>query len=140
VTAICFNAFCSDSQRILVHALFAASGSVYEMPEDRFDIVTALSGSGPAFVYHFIDVMAQSAASQGLCPDDALAMASRTVKGAARMLLETGQSPEELITQVKSKGGTTEAGLKILQCSEFRRIVDDAIRAAAQRSKDLSLA
>jgi pyrroline-5-carboxylate reductase len=138
VTAITGNAACTPDDLETARAIFGAVGSVVTVAEGEMDAVTALSGSGPAFFYLLIAHFAEAARRHGLESDQALAMAAQTARGAARMILETGLTPRELIAQVTSKGGTTEAGLRILDTPQTQALLEATIAAAAQRASELA--
>jgi pyrroline-5-carboxylate reductase len=106
--------------------------------ERQFDAVTGLSGSGPAFVYLIAEGLLSGGREAGLSLPQARTLAIQTLVGAAAMLKETGQDPEKLIAQVLSKGGTTEAGLKVLKKFRVEVGVKKAVRSAARRSKEIS--
>lgn len=109
--------------------------------EPLFDAVTALSGSGPGFVYRFIDALAQAGAALGLPADQALRFAIATVEGAAALADGAGESPATLANRVASPGGTTRAGLDVLDREEaLKRLVDETLSAAARRSAELATA
>lgn len=124
----------SDAQR--VEAMFRAVGTVVRVNEDDMDAVTALSGSGPAYVFYLVESMEAAAAKMGLAAATARKLAVATVEGAAHLLAETGLDPEELRRRVTSKGGTTEAAFKVLQ----ERQVLDSLVAAMRRAHQHSLA
>jgi pyrroline-5-carboxylate reductase len=109
----------------------------YTMEESFMDAITGLSGSGPAFVYFFIEALAEGGVCAGLPKDKALFYATQTVLGAAAMVQETGKNPGELIDMVTSPSGTTVAGLNVLNESEFRSITINAVKAAWQRAIQL---
>jgi pyrroline-5-carboxylate reductase len=117
--------------------LLASFGRVLELPEDRFDAVTAVSGSGPAFFCYFLRCLADAGVKEGLTRDAALALARQTMLGTSRLLAERGLDPDELIEAVASPKGTTQAGLAALSKSSMCRIVERAVRAAAERSAEL---
>lgn len=123
--------------REFAHGVFGALGVVFEMDESRIDAVTALSGSGPAYVFEFIQALVDAAVAAGLPADEALALTVQTVAGAAEMLHRGLGTPDELRTAVTSPGGTTAAGLAVLKEAGFRNLVQRVIEAATARSKEL---
>jgi pyrroline-5-carboxylate reductase len=106
--------------------------------EDLLDVVTALSGSGPAYVFLFIEALADGAVRSGMGREEAILLASSTVEGAARMVRESGKHPGQLKDLVTSPGGTTAAGIAALERGAFRGTVMDAVFAAWQRCRELS--
>jgi pyrroline-5-carboxylate reductase len=118
--------------------MLSCAGSVDILDEKYLDAVTALSGSGPAFVYLFIEALADGGVQAGLPRDKALHYAVQTVLGAASMLRETGKHPGELKDMVASPGGTTIAGIAALEDGAFRGIVMNAIEAAHKRATELA--
>jgi len=138
VTALAGNAACTAADLEAAARIFSAVGKVVRVKESEMDAVTALSGSGPAFFYFIIDELAAAARRHGLESEEALAMAAQTARGAARMILETGLPPRELMAQVTSKGGTTEAGLAVLDTPAARDLLEQTIAAAARRARELA--
>lgn len=118
--------------------LLESVGTVSVTAEAQLDAVTGLSGSGPAYVYTFIEALALQAEKEGLPADEALKLATQTVIGAAHMVAETGMTPRELINQVTSPGGTTLAGLASLTEHGFEKSIAAAVHAAAERSRQLA--
>jgi pyrroline-5-carboxylate reductase len=107
--------------------------------EAQFDLVTALAGSGPAFVYRFIDALAVGAAELGLAREQAERLALATVEGAAALAAASPHGPDELARRVASPGGTTEAGLKVLDADRaLARLVEATLKAAADRSAEMA--
>jgi pyrroline-5-carboxylate reductase len=117
--------------------LLSGAGIVDKVDECFMDAVTGLSGSGPAFVYLFIETLADGGVCAGLPRDKALRYAAQTVLGAAAMVQETGKHPGELKDMVTSPGGTTIAGIAALEDGAFRGTVMKAVEAAWKRSKEL---
>jgi pyrroline-5-carboxylate reductase len=117
--------------------ILGAAGMVDRLEESYLDAVTGLSGSGPAFVYLFIEALADGGVRAGLPRDKALRYAAGTVLGSAAMVLETGKHPGELKDMVTSPGGTTIAGIKALENGCFRGTVMNAVEAAWRRSAEL---
>ena len=119
-------------------ALFDAVGRTVIVDEPQLDAVTGLSGSGPAYVYQMIEVMAAGGVKAGLPKKTAAKLAVQTVYGAAATVKETGRDPEELRAMVTSPGGTTIEGLNVLERRLFSVAVIEAIGAAAKKSGQLS--
>jgi pyrroline-5-carboxylate reductase len=117
--------------------VFNAAGIGLQVPEKLLDAVTGLSGSGPAYVFEFIQALADGGVAEGLPRDTALQLAAQTVLGAAAMVLETGVHPAVLKDQVTSPGGTTIRGLEKLAERGFAGTVLQAVRSASARSAEL---
>jgi len=121
-----------------VRKLFSALGEVVEVEEKLMDAVTALSGSGPAFIYQIVEALVAAGQEEGLSEEMALKFAVQTVFGAGKTLKETGMLPKELKDMVTSPGGTTIEGLRVLQERRAPEAFKAAVLAAAERSKQLS--
>lgn len=121
----------------LVQRLFSAVGMAFLLKESLLDAVTGLSGSGPAYVYQFIEALSDGGVAAGLPRDVATKLAAQTVLGSARMVLETGVHPGALKDMVTSPGGTTIEGLHELEKGKLRGTVMSAVRAAAEKSRKL---
>lgn len=127
--------------RAAVSQLMAPLGTPEWLDESQFDAVTALAGSGPAFVYRFIDALAQGGAALGLPADQARRLALATVEGAGALASASEHDPGELARRVASPGGTTEAGLKVLDANDaLARLVAATLKAAADRSAEMAAA
>ncbi|RMG00302.1 MAG: pyrroline-5-carboxylate reductase [Planctomycetota bacterium] len=136
-SAYCLGPHATDEDGDLVERLLKAVGCVVRVDEKQMDAVTGLSGSGPAFVYVMIEALADAGVRVGLPRAVALTLAAQTVKGAAEMVLETGEHPGALKDAVASPGGTTIAGLHALELCGVRAAFYEAVSAAAERSAEL---
>jgi pyrroline-5-carboxylate reductase len=136
-SAYSLGEFASTADGELVAKLLSAVGTAFEVPETMLDAVTGLSGSGPAFVYSMIEALARGGVAAGLPAELASELAARTVSGAAQMVLVTRETPAVLRDRVTSPGGTTLAGLAVLQDRGFGEAVAEAVRAASKRSAEL---
>jgi pyrroline-5-carboxylate reductase len=137
MAAVASGSRSTESHMRLTLELLSAVGKAVEVKESQMDLITALSGSGPAYVFHLIEALVAAGVKEGLSPETAALLVSQTVYGAARMALETGKTPEALRVQVTSPGGTTEAGLAAMDQGGFTQAVEAAIRAATQRGAEL---
>lgn len=127
-----------DSQREAIAALMQPLGTPEWVAQDQFDLITALAGSGPAYVYRFIDSLGSGAAALGLDPKQAGRLAVAMVEGAAQLAAASAESPGELAKRVASPGGTTEAGLNVLdQDDAMARLIEATLRAARDRSAQM---
>lgn len=130
----------AGSDAALTLRLFSAVGVAFPLKESLLDAVTGLSGSGPAYVYQFIEALSDGGVASGLPRDVATKLAAQTVLGAAKMVLETGQHPGTLKDMVTSPGGTTIEGLHELEKGKLRGTVISAVRAATEKSRKLGQA
>lgn len=117
--------------------IFKHVGRVHETEEPRMDAVTALTGSGPAYLFHFVECLETAAREIGF-GYDAKDLVTQTLRGALRLYEESGESAAKLRERVTSKGGTTEAALKVLEEREVSRAYTDAVKAALRRAGELS--
>lgn len=131
------NDGCSAADSALVGMMLGALGTAFKVKETDLDAVTGLSGSGPAYVFQFIEALSDGGVRAGLPRNVATALAAKTVRGAATMVLETGKHPGELKDQVTSPGGTTIAGVHALEVGGMRAAVINAVVAATERAKEL---
>lgn len=137
-SAFCLGPSATSDDAQLVKELLSSVGKAFELPETLLDAVTGLSGSGPAFVYQVIEALSDGGVRMGLPRDVATALAAQTVRGAAEMVLATGEHPAVLKDQVTSPGGTTIAGLQALEAGGLRAALIAAVEAAARRSTELA--
>ncbi len=126
----------SDEKQFL--SLFARLGEVIKMKESFLNMVTAISGSGPAYIFRIIEILAELLEKDGLSKKMATLIASQTVFGSAKMAKELGENPESLRVKVTSPGGTTEAALKVLEKGGLEEIFSRAIKSARKRAGELS--
>jgi pyrroline-5-carboxylate reductase len=138
MTAMAPNSLASDSDKETVKALFGSFGRVIELRESLMDPFTALSGSSPAWVFMFIEALADGAVLKGIPRDQALMIASQAVLGSARMVLETGKHPGELKDSVCSPAGTTIEAVAELEKRGFRASVIEAVRVCTDRARSLA--
>ena len=140
-TGLYANACVSAAQRALAQRLLGAAGSTTWIPEEAaMEAVTGLSGSGPAYVFLLAEAMQAAGRAEGLDADAARELSLQTIFGAARMLLESGETAEVLRQRVTSPNGTTQAAIETFEAGGFRELVARAIAAAAQRGRELSRA
>lgn len=138
VSGWCVRSPIADDDRTTLLSLLEALGHAVEVREEHMDAVTAVSGSGPAYVFEFVAALREAGIAQGLEPDTAAVLAQETVLGAARLLARSKEAPEQLRNRVTSPNGTTAAALKVLGERDFRGLIHDAVAAAAKRSVELS--
>lgn len=127
----------TDDSLATARRVLEAVGRVVEVPEGQIDAVTAVSGSGPAYVFLLSEAMQAAAVAEGLDPDVATTLVNQTILGAGRMLTETGTGASVLRERVTSPNGTTAAALASFDADGFRPMVARAVRAAAERSVEL---
>lgn len=134
-TAICTNKYATAEQRQAAIDLFETVGSVVVVEEDQLDAVTGLSGSGPAYLYYLVEAMEKAALDLGLEAKTAKQLIVQTMLGTADMLQHSTKSPATLRQEVTSPGGTTEAGLKVLQANQVGDAFISCIEEATAQSK-----
>ena len=118
--------------------IFSMIGDVVEVDEDLVDAVTAVSGSGPAYFFYFVESLCEVARELKLPDDIAKKLVIKTALGSIKLLHDLKEDPEVLRKKVTSKGGTTEAALKVFEKKELKKIIKDAVKDACKRSKELS--
>jgi len=136
--AICRGRSATSSDIKIAGKLLSSCGIVVDVAEKDMDAVTVVSGSGPAYIFYIAEVMRETAEKLGMQKDDAKKLVNQTLLGASKMLVLSGDEPENLRQKVTSKGGTTEAAFKVLAGKKFGKIFEKAIFAASQKSKELS--
>jgi len=137
VVALTTTASVPDEKRALAEDLFKAVGKVFWVEERLMDAITALSGSGPAYFYRLAEEMARAAERLGLDGELAAELSRQTLVGAGSLLKQSTRSVTELLNQVVSPNGTTEAALKEMDAREFDLLIDEAMARAAERSREL---
>jgi len=140
VSVVCRTSAVPPAAAERVHALLAAVGHVHEVDESLLDAVTGLSGSGPGFVALLVEALSDGGVKAGLPRPLALALAVETLAGTAALLEQTGEHPAQIKDRVSSPGGTTIAGLAVLEQRGVRSALIDAVVAAAARAKELGKA
>lgn len=138
ITPYCSLHQLSAADTAAVTALLGAFGQHLPLGEEHMNAVTALSGSGPAFLFEFVAALRDAGVAAQLPPDVAARLATETVLGAARLLARRGVDPELLRNQVTSPNGTTFAGLRKLEAGQFRPLIRETILAAQARAAELS--
>jgi pyrroline-5-carboxylate reductase len=136
-TAIAKGPGATDADLALARALFGASGQVFELPEPLIDAATAVSGSGPAYLFYLAEAMIEAARAEGLGEQEAAKLVAATLCGAAGLLVKSGEPPEVLRRKVTSPGGTTAAAVEVLDSAGVRVKIVEAVRRAAARSREL---
>ena len=139
VTAISTGSKATKEDLNIARNIFDAVGKTVVIEERYMDAVTGLSGSGPAYVFLIIDALIDAGVKVGLDRDTAKTLAVQTVFGSAKMILETGENPTQLRDKVTSPGGTTIAGLHVMEAGRLRAVIIDAVEAATNRSKELRM-
>jgi pyrroline-5-carboxylate reductase len=140
ITAVIGNAHVVETQLDLAETLLQAVGQTVRLEDEAdMDAVTAVSGSGPAYVFHLIETLAAAGEAEGLAPDLAMALAKATVGGAGALAEEASEGPDQLRINVTSPGGTTAAALEVLmdEDSGFPNLLKRAVAAAARRGREL---
>lgn len=137
MSALCLNEYVTDEDKHNVLAVFESFGKAEIVDEHLIDAVVGVSGSAPAYVYMFIEALADGAVVMGMSRSSAYTFAAQAVLGSAQMVLETEKHPGELKDMVTSPGGTTIAAVKSLENDNFRSAVINAVVAAAEKNKSM---
>ncbi|RJP15000.1 MAG: pyrroline-5-carboxylate reductase [Candidatus Abyssobacteria bacterium SURF_5] len=136
-TALCAGSNAGDSDLAVAERIFAGIGKVYRFPENLMNAVTAISGSGPAYVFYFIESLLEAGLKEGLPKEAAVDLVAQTLYGASKLLLESGEEASVLRAKVTSPGGTTEAALETMDKRGFKETIAAAIESAVNRGREL---
>ncbi|MED1563061.1 pyrroline-5-carboxylate reductase [Alkalihalobacillus alcalophilus ATCC 27647 = CGMCC 1.3604] len=136
-TAMCKGQFATDKDLHIVQTLLEAVGIVLTVDEEKMDAVTGIAGSGPAYLYYFVEGLYHVAAQSGLTTDEATKLITQTIVGVGKRLEATNKSAGELYQEVMSPNGTTEAGFQILEQYHTQQNFEEAVSKAITRSKQL---
>lgn len=137
ITAVCKNSLVSEEEFSYIMSLLSSFGLAEEISENLMDVVVSVSGSSPAYVFMFIEAMADAAVLDGMPRDKAYKFAAQAVLGSAKMVIETGKHPGELKDMVCSPAGTTIEAVRVLEEKGFRSSVIEAMKACTDKSKSL---
>jgi pyrroline-5-carboxylate reductase len=136
ITCVSHNTRVKDKR--LAGAIFSSVGTVIDVDEKHMDAVTAVSGSGPAYFFYMTEALTNAAMRLGIPREQAGELAVATAIGSGALLEKTKMDPEALRKRVTSKKGTTEAALRVFASNGFKKLIADAVRTAARRSRELS--
>ncbi|MDQ1545145.1 MAG: pyrroline-5-carboxylate reductase [Actinomycetota bacterium] len=138
VTGLAAGSRATADDVALGRSLFETIGTVLEVPEDKIDALSTISGSGPAYVFYFIEELTRTAIDLGFTPEEAAIMVNGTFLGAAELLVRSGVAPDELRRRVTSPKGTTERAIEVLQSADLKTLFDRATAAALARAKEMA--
>ena len=134
---MCAGRYASEGHLRFAKRFFSSVGKAVILNEDHFDAVTAVSGSGPAYVFYLAEALEKACRTLGMPEAESKVLLTQTLVGSAKML-ENGETPEELRRKVTSPGGTTEAAVRVLESQNWQEIFVQAVRKAKERSVELS--
>jgi len=137
ITALCGGAHAEEASLVTAERILSAVGGTIRLDEYLLDAVTAVSGTGPAYVFLLAEALTEAAIREGLPRHAAERLVQHTIRGAGMLLTAVDEGPEYLRAQVTSPGGTTAAAVHVLEERGFRALVEDAVRAATARSREL---
>jgi len=138
MSAYCGNKFATDNDMQTVHEILTSMGKVIAVEESQMNAITAISGSGPAYFFYFVESMIQAANNLGFSEEQSRMLVLQTAEGALQLLKQPDASPIKLRQQVTSKGGTTEAAISLMETHSLKNVIIDAIAHAEIRAKELS--
>lgn len=134
---VCFNENIEETDKTKAMEIFSSFGVAHEVSESMIDAVIGVSGSSPAYVFLFIEAMADAAVAEGMPRAQAYELAAQSVMGSAKMVLETGKHPGELKDMVCSPAGTTIEAVRVLEKEGFRSAVIEAVKACVKKAKEI---
>ena len=137
MSAIAKGTYATDNDVVMADRIFSAAGKTVRVSEETMDAVTAVSGSGPAYIFYLTEALAAAGKAAGLNDTQAAQLARETVIGAAALLEQSKDAPTELRRKVTTPNGTTQAAIETLEAGDFIGLMTKAITAAAKRSKEL---
>jgi pyrroline-5-carboxylate reductase len=138
VTGLAAGSRATRDDLALGRALFETVGTVLEVPEDRIDALSTISGSGPAYVFYLIEELTRTAVGLGFSAEEAAVMVNGTFLGAAELLVSSQVAPEELRRRVTSPKGTTERAIDVMRSADLKGVFDRATAAALARAKEMA--
>jgi pyrroline-5-carboxylate reductase len=138
VTGLAAGSRSSADDLGLARSLFETVGTVLEVPESKINALGTISGSGPAYVFYFIEELTRTAIDLGFTPEEAAVMVNGTFQGAAELLVDSRVDPAELRRRVTSPKGTTERAIEVLQSADLKELFDRATAAALARTEELA--
>jgi len=138
MTALSYNKYVTKDDIEIVHAIFKSMGDIIEVEEKQMDAITAISGSGPAYVFYFVEALIEAAKELLFSEEESTLLAYKTFEGAVKLLNNQKQSPKELRKQVTSPGGTTEAAIKTMDNEKIKKNFIMAVKNAEKRAKELN--
>ena len=137
ISALCAGPGATEDDLAWAERLLGTCGKTVRVEEPMLDVVTAVSGSGPAYFFYLVEAMAAAGVAEGMDAQTALTLAVETCVGAGKLLVDSGQPPETLRAKVTSPGGTTQAAIESLESAGVKDALIAAVRRAAQRSREL---
>jgi pyrroline-5-carboxylate reductase len=138
VTGLAAGSRATATELELGRNVFETIGTVLVVPEDKIDALSTISGSGPAYVFYFIEELTRTAVDLGFSAEEAAIMVNGTFRGAAELLVSSGVAPDELRRRVTSPKGTTERAIEVLQSADLKNLFDRATAAALARAKEMA--
>jgi len=138
VSACCFSSDCANEDKQFVESLFKALGITLSIDENKMNIITAISGSGPGYLFKIMEVLIDIGKKEGLKEEDSRKLVYQTVSGAVSLAITSNIPARTLREKVTSKAGTTEAALKVMDEYKIEEMFCEAVKAARNRAKELS--